>query len=114
MGREIRCMAEVGDWTGHGRLLLETDDLIFRGARRTVIPRAQIRSVRAQDGWLVVEHGGGTDRFDLGKLAESWANAIANPRSRIDKLDVKATSRVAVIGDLDEDFLDELRTVANL
>ena len=109
MGREIRCMAEVGDWVGQGRLLLETDELVFRGAKRTVVPRASIRTVRAQDGWLVVEHAGGIDRFDLGNLAESWVNAIAHPRGRIDKLDVKPTSRVLVVGISDEDFLQELR-----
>jgi hypothetical protein len=109
MGREIRCMAEVGDWVGQGRLLLETDELIFRGAQRTVVPRASIRAARAQDGWLVVEHQRGTDRFDLGDLAESWARAITNPRPRIDKLDVKPTSRTAVIGVSDEGFLAELR-----
>jgi hypothetical protein len=109
MGREIRCMAEVGDWVGQGRLLLETDDLIFRGAQRAVVPRASIRAARAQDGWLVVEHERGTDRFDLGHLAESWARAITNPRTRIDKLDVKPASRIAVIGVADEDFLAELR-----
>jgi hypothetical protein len=109
MGREIRCMAELGDWVGHGRLLLETDELVFRGAQRAAVPLASIRSARAQDGWLIVEHRGGIDRFDLGDLAESWANAITHPRARIDKLDVKPTSRVAVIGVKDDDFLAELR-----
>jgi hypothetical protein len=110
MGREIRCMAELRDWTGDGRLLLETDELIFRGAKKLVIPRTAIKAVRADDGWLVVEHDDDIDRFDLGKLAPSWVNAIANPRSRIDKLDVKDTSRVATVGELDADFIDELRT----
>lgn len=109
MGREIRCMAEVGDWVGQGRLLLETDELIFRGAQRTVVPRASIRGARAQDGWLIVDHQHGSARFDLGDLAESWARAITNPRTRIDKLDVKPTSRAAVIGVTDEEFLAELR-----
>ena len=103
-------MAELRDWTGDGRLLLETDELIFRGAKKLVIPRAEIKTVRADNGWLVVEHGNDSDRFDLGKLAPSWVNAIANPRSRIDKLDVKETSRVALVGELDADFIDELRT----
>jgi hypothetical protein len=102
-------MAEVGDWVGQGRLLLETDELIFRGAQRTVVPRASIRGARAQDGWLIVDHQHGTARFDLGDLAESWARAITNPRTRIDKLDVKPTSRAAVIGVTDEEFLAELR-----
>ena len=108
MGREIRCMAEVGDWTGEGRLLLESQELIFRGARKVTIPLSSIRNVRDDNGWLVVEHGASRDRFDLGKLAPSWANAIANPRSRIDKFEVKETSRVAIVGELDDDFMAEL------
>src|SRR5687768_15096466 len=109
MGREIRCMAELRDWTGDGRLLLETDALIFRGAKKLNIPRTDIKAVRDDNGWLVVEHGSDIDRFDLGKLAPSWVNAIVNPRSRIDKLDVKDTSRVALVGEFDADFIDELR-----
>jgi hypothetical protein len=103
-------MAELRDWTGEGRLLLETDELIFRGAQKLVIPRAQIRAARDDNGWLVIEHGNEVERFDLGKLTPSWVNAIVNPRSRIDKLDVKETSRVALVGDMDPDFIDELRT----
>lgn len=102
-------MAEVGDWVGHGRLLLETDELSFRGAQKLVVPRASIKSARAQDGWLIVEHERGVERFDLGNLAEGWARAITNPRSRIDKLEVKPTSRVAVIALDDAEFLEELR-----
>jgi hypothetical protein len=109
MGREIRCMAELRDWTGDGRLLLETDALIFRGAKKLTIPRAEITSVRDDNGWLVVEDGDDVDRFDLGKLTPSWVNAILNPRSRIDKLDVKDVSRIALVGDFDDDFIDELR-----
>ena len=112
MGREIRCMAELRDWTGDGRLLLETDALIFRGARKLTIPRTDIRTVRDDNGWLVVEHGSDIDRFDLGKLAPSWVNAISNPRSRIDKLDVKDTSRVALVGEFDAEFVEELRARA--
>ena len=109
MGREIRCMAELRDWTGDGRLLLETDALIFRGAKKLIIPRTDIKAVRDDNGWLVIEHGSDIDRFDLGKLAPSWVNAIVNPRSRIDKLDVKDASRVALVGEFDADFIEELR-----
>jgi hypothetical protein len=110
MGRETRCMAEIEDWAGDGRLLLETDELIFRGARRLVVPRQEIISARDEDGWLALEYAGGTARFDLGTLTPSWVNAITHPRSRVDKLDVKDGSRIALIGALDEDFLAELRT----
>jgi hypothetical protein len=77
-----------------------------------VVPRSSIAAARAENGWLVVEHAQGVDRFDLGDLAESWANAITNPRSRIDKLDVKPESRVAVVGPADDAFIEELRARA--
>jgi hypothetical protein len=109
MGREIRCMAELRGWTGDGRLLLETDELIFRGAQRAAIPLKSITSVRDDKGWLVVEHAGEVSRFDLGKLTPSWVNAIANPKSRADKLDVKPGTSIAIVGGVDEDFLEEVR-----
>ena len=109
MGREIKCMAEFGTWTGTGRLLLETDELIFRGAERLTVPFTAVRGVRDEDGWLVVVHGTGeTARFDLGKLTPSWVTAITNPRTRIDKFGVKPDSRVRTEGTLDADFMDEL------
>jgi hypothetical protein len=112
MGREAKCMAETADWNGMGRLQLETDQLIFRGAKRTVVPLTEIRSARAESGWLMIEHHGITDRYDLGAAAASWARAITSPRTRIDKLDVKPTSRVIIAGVDDADFLEELRARA--
>lgn len=109
MGREARCMGEFGGWTGEGRLLLETDALIFRGAARWSAPLRELRDVSARDGWLEVLHGDAPARFDLGKAADRWAHAILNPRGLLDKLDVKATSRVWAIGLDDGEFIDQLR-----
>jgi hypothetical protein len=108
MGKETRCLGEYGGWVGEGKLLLETDDLIFRGATRLAIRLADIRKAEAADGWLTVTWNGGSARFDLGKAAANWAKAINNPRSRIDKLDVKPDSRVLVSGVDDAEFLEEL------
>jgi hypothetical protein len=109
MGREARCMAEFGEWTGEGRLLLETDDLVFRGAARLKVPVREIRRVAATDGWLEVTHSGGVARFDLGSAAARWADAIRNPRSLLDKLGVKAGAHVAVVDLDDPDFVEQLR-----
>jgi hypothetical protein len=109
MGREARCMAELGGWVGEGKLLLETDDLIFRGAQRLKVPLREITAVEAADGWLEVAHPGGGARFDLGEAAAKWADSIRNPRSLLDKLGIKPTSRVAVVGVDDADFLGKLR-----
>ena len=108
MGREARCMAQLGDWVGEGKLLLETDDLLVRGAQRLKVPLREISGVESTDGWLAVAHPGGTARFDLGAAAAKWADAIRNPKSLIDKLGIKPTSRVAVVGMVDDDFLETL------
>jgi hypothetical protein len=102
-------MGQFREWEGDGRLLLETDDLIFRGASRLVVPLREISRAEERDGWLEVTHPGGLARFDLGKHAVGWANAISNPRSLIDKLDIRPDAKVAVAGIEDEEFLEKLR-----
>lgn len=110
MGREARCLAEFGEWMGEGKVLLETDALIFRGASRLNIPLRDIRGAAAEDGWLIIRHERGSARFDLGDAAEKWAHAINHPPSRLDKLNVKADSRVLVAGLADDaTFMAELR-----
>jgi hypothetical protein len=101
-------MAEFGGWMGEGKLQLETDTLIFRGAARWSAPVKET-VVAARDGWLEARHGDAVARFDLGAAAERWAHAIANPRGLLDKLDVKAASRVAVVGLEDAEFVGRLR-----
>jgi hypothetical protein len=109
MGREARCMAEFGGWMGEGKLLLETDELVFRGAARWSSPLKALAEVSAKDGWLEVQGAGSTARFDLGGLAEKWAHAIRNPRGLLDKLDVRPASRVAIVGVDDAEFIAKLR-----
>ena len=108
MGREVLCTARIGRKSAEGRLLLETDDLIFRGDPRLSVPLRSIGSATATDGWLEVEYDGGRARFELGDAAVKWAHAINHPRTRIDKLDVKSDSRVGTVGIDDREFLEEL------
>lgn len=111
MGKEARVYAEIDEWEGEGKLLLETDALYFRGARRLTVPLATITSLANDKGWLHVVHEAGEARFDLGDaFTEKWILAIQNPRQLIDKLDVKASSSVLVEGDVGAAFLDSIRT----
>jgi hypothetical protein len=110
MGQELACTATIDGRRGKGKALLETDDLIFRGGDvRAKIPYKSIREVREAKGTLVVVHEGGTAAFDLGAAASKWAERIRSPKSRLDKLGVKAGDRVAVIGVRDAAFDEELR-----
>lgn len=113
MGKEARVLAEIDGWEGEGKLLLETDELFFRGARRLTIPLTSITSLTNEGGWLHVIHEAGDARFDLGDAyAEKWMLAIQNPRQLIDKLDVKSTSTVLVEGDVDKAFVESIRARA--
>ena len=67
---------------------------------------AALAGIRAEGEDLVLAGG---ERFTLGaKQAASWADAILNPKGRLDKLGVKAGQRVAVIHLDDPEFLGEL------
>ncbi len=110
MGQEADCTVTIRGRTSKGRAYLETDALIFRGAFRLAIPYAQMTSVKAQDGRLVVRAPGGVATFAMGPQAESWLQKILHPKSLIDKLGVKPGDRVATPGVGDADFLRQLRS----
>ena len=109
MGQESVCIAVRAGRRVEGRALLETDELRFRAdGLRVTIPYASITAVRAEDGALVVEHGGETTTFELGARAARWADQIRNPKSVIDKLGVKPGQRVALHGVEADGFAAEL------
>jgi hypothetical protein len=107
MGEEARCNVRFGNARSEGKALLETDELIFRGDFRIVVPLKGITTLDASDGELRVEFADGEATFELGPKAERWAERIRNPKSLLDKLGVKPQSRVAVV-DLED---DEFRTL---
>ena len=107
MGKEAHVRARLADGEDAGRLQFEPPKLIFRGRVRHVFQDEALAGVRADGADLVV----GEARFTLGeKLAASWAEAILNPRSRLDKLGVKPGQRVAVVSIDDAGFAAELAT----
>jgi hypothetical protein len=109
VGQEARCRVRFGGRVSEGRALLETSELLFRGEFRLKIPFGEMQSVEARDGDLAVAFAGGLAAFELGRQAERWAEKIRNPRGLLDKLGVKAESRVAVLGITDDGFLGQLR-----
>jgi hypothetical protein len=105
MGKEAHVRARFADGEDEGRLLYEPPKLIFRGRSRHVVEGEALAGVRADGADLVV----GATRFTLGeRAATAWANAILHPKSRLDKLGVKAGRRVAVVDLDDADFAAEL------
>ena len=112
MGQEARCTVEFGERRSEGKALLETAELVFRGEFRLRIPLAAIRSVTARDGRLTVAFTDGVATvatFELGPLAEKWAQRIRHRPTLMDKLGVRPGARVLVLGVADAGFLAALK-----
>jgi hypothetical protein len=108
MGDEARCVVKAGERRSAGTARLESTELRFRGEFRLTIPFREMRTVDARDGVLHVSFPEGTAAFELGPLAEKWANKIRNPKSVLDKLGVKANQKIGVVGPLDAKFIEQL------
>jgi hypothetical protein len=111
MGNEIKCRGRSGKQESEGKALLETSEIIFRGDFRLKIPFATIRSAKVVNGELQLRTVEGLAIFELGAgTAEKWCQKILHPKSRIEKLGVKAGATVALIGFVKagEEFLKEL------
>jgi hypothetical protein len=98
------------DGTAHGeaKVLLETDEVIVRGALKLRIPFGSIKEAKVAGDDLVLRWDGHELHVPLGVDAPKWAQKILNPKSRLDKLGVKRGLKVCAIGKLDADFLAEL------
>lgn len=102
--------ATLPDGEAVGRLQWEAPRLVFRGASRQVFEGAALKDAAAEGGDLVLAGG---ERFALGEAqAAKWAQAIANPPGRLDKLGVKAGMRAAILDLDDPEFAAELATRA--
>jgi hypothetical protein len=112
LGNEANCVARFGKQKARGKALLETSELIFRsedGAMRLKFTFAEIKLAIAADGELRLEVPEGAAIFELGANAAKWCEKILHPKTRLEKLGIKPSASVSLIGDLDADFLVELR-----
>jgi len=127
VGSELKCTVRFGKETSKGKALLETSEVLFRGDFRLKIPFAQMKSVKAVDGQLRIAFAeekraqAGLPfeaqgkpvlleaRFELGTQAEKWAAKILHPKTRMEKIGVKAGAKVSLIGKFEAEFLEELK-----
>jgi hypothetical protein len=106
MGKDAQVQVTAPDGEDAGRLQFEPPKLLFRGRERRVYQGDALKGVRAEGEDLVLPDG---VRFHLGaKAAASWADAILNPKGRLDKLGVRTGQRVAVVSLHDPVFDAEL------
>jgi len=110
MGNELKGAVRAGKERHEGKILLETSELIFRGTDyRLKIAFGEMRVVKAENGELVVETKDGVNVFEVGVHAEKWRDKILHPKSRAEKLGVKAGTRVRLLGEFEADFVKEVR-----
>ena len=108
MGSEVVTRIEIGRESAEAKALLETEEIIVRGALKARIPFSETRDVAADGGVLRLRWGDRDVRIHVGKDAAKWAERIRNPKSILDKLGVKAGQRISVIGSVHDGFLAEL------
>src|SRR5882762_4220611 len=114
VGNEVVCVVRFGKQKARGKALLETAEVIFRsedGALRLKLAFADLKSASAADGELRLETAEGPAIFQLGANAAKWCEKILHPKTRLEKLGIKANAAVSLVGDFDADFLGELRSV---
>jgi hypothetical protein len=108
VGNEVKCTVSSGEQKSEGRALLETSEILFRGDFRLKIPFSTIKSAKAVDGELRLQTAEGLAVFHLGAAAKKWCEKILHPKSRIEKLGVKADAKVSLVGGFDAGFLTEI------
>jgi hypothetical protein len=93
--------------------LLETNEIILRGAMRKRIPFSEIKHVNALAGRLSFTVAGEEVHLDLGSAAEKWAAAITTPPPTLArKLGITDKIVVRVIGEICDESLNEALEVA--
>jgi hypothetical protein len=114
MGNELKCTARFGKEVSEGKALLETSEILFRGDFRLKIPFASIKSAKAVDGELRLQTANGLAVFELGPAAEKWCEKILHPKSRIERLGVKAGAKVSMVGNFEAKLFEELRDLETI
>lgn len=103
MGREATCSARWGARAGEVKALLESTEIVVRGAFRAAAPLAELRDVRADGDTLRFSVRGEEVALMLGAAAPRWAaKIVAPPPSLAAKLGIGVTTRLFVTGRIDD------------
>jgi hypothetical protein len=107
MGREAVCKCKFAGVMAEVKALLETKEIILRGAVRKTIPFAAMLEVAVEAGKLRFTFEGEPVVLSLGaELAQKWAAAIRNPPSLARKLGINGGTVVRLIGATEDDALE--------
>ena len=110
MGQEKYATLRRGNEKHWGKALLETSEIIFRGETLSLrIPFTKMKMVKAAGGELRIETGEGLIALQIGPFAEKWQEKILHPKTRIEKLGVKAGAKLELLGEFEAEFLKEVK-----
>lgn len=103
MGREAEVTCHWKGEKARAKVLLESQEIILRGAIKARIPRGSVSSVTVAGATLQLKAGGQPLVLDLGAAeAAKWKDALLKaPPSLADKLGVSAAKPAFVIGNID-------------
>jgi hypothetical protein len=114
MGAETTCAVTFHGKTSTAKVRLETAVLQIRGSDlRLDVPFTAMTNVSADGGVLTIFHGGNALRVALGASADKWADKILHPPSRLAKIGARPAWRTVVVGDVDKEFIGELRAAVD-
>jgi len=92
--------------------LFEADEIVFRprlrGGLRLKVPLRMVRVASAEGGVLRLQWGESMAELQIGAAAAKWLEKLKNPKTRLEKLGIKAGQRVALVGEMEDGFADEL------
>lgn len=108
MGNEATCRVEIGGESAEAKALLETEEVIVRGAIKARIPFSEAKDVTGDGGVLRLRWKDRDVRIHLGSDAAKWAEKIRNPKSVLDKLGIKPGQRISIAGKVDGGFVEQL------
>jgi hypothetical protein len=110
MGNEAACRIDVNGETFDAKVLLETSELVVRGALKRKIVLRDAQNVEAAGGILTLHDGPDEIRIHLGDNAAKWAEKIRKPKPVAEKLGIRAGQTISISGTLDDAFVEDLRT----
>ena len=109
MGREAMGAVRIGDAAGKAKVLLETEELIFRGEVKGKAAFKSLTAIEPGPDGLRLAWPEGEATVELSEReAAQWADRIAHPPSLLDKLGIGDGTRVAVLDVDDAAFTAEL------
>jgi hypothetical protein len=105
-----RAARDVAAWRKFkAKCELSGEEIIVRGPEGFRLKLAELLTLEAHSGILAVADSKRQVELVLGKtVAEKWAEKARAPRGRLDKLGIKAKTRVAMIGPVPRDLRDEI------